>query len=349
MLAIGVLACAAWASGIARSQGADVGQRRMAVASTRLAAGRSTAPRASASIVGGSGASIADFPFQVALYDPRAGSPAAGFFCGGVILDATHVATAAHCVGGVGGPGVSGRVAVLAGSSTLDPPEPGSVRDPVRSSAFDAHYSAQSSDYDVALLTLTRPLWPGSSAPSVNGVSTIAPLPVDRVRAGRFANPEASPAVLATASGWGDINAAPGHGASYPASLRAVRLPLVSTGLCEEEYSAIEQQITSSMICAGGGRTHLDTCYGDSGGPLLVDQDTPARPPGDYVLVGLVDFGNGCAQAGYAGVYTRVANAEVARFLTSGNGHAAKSAAAQAKHKKKHKKRHRHRHRAGGH
>jgi trypsin len=321
----------------------------MAAASARVAVGTSTAPRASASIVGGSGASIANFPFQVALYDPRAGSPAAGFFCGGVIVDATHVATAAHCVAGVGGPGVSGRVAVLAGSSTLDPPEPGSVRDPVRSSAFDAHYSAQSSDYDVALLTLTRPLWSASSAPSINGVSTIAPLPVDRLKADRFANPEASPAVLATTSGWGDVNATPGHGASYPASLRAVRLPLVSTGVCEEEYSAIEQQITSSMICAGGGRSHLDTCYGDSGGPLLVDRDTPARPPGDYVLVGLVDFGNGCAQAGYAGVYTRVANAEVARFLTSGNGHAAKSAAAQAKHKKKHKKRRRHRGLTGGH
>jgi trypsin len=321
----------------------------MAFASARTAAGKPVAPRASASIVGGSGASIANFPFQVALYDPRAGSPAAGFFCGGVILDATHVATAAHCIAGVGGVGVSGRVVVLAGSSTLDPPEPGSVRDPVRSSAVDVHYSSQSSDYDVALLTLTHPLWPASSAPSINGVSTIAPLPVDRAKAARFANSEASPAVLVTASGWGDTNVAPGHGASYPASLRAVRLPLLSTGGCEEEYSAIEQQITSSMICAGGGRSHLDTCYGDSGGPLLADQNTPARPPGDYVLVGLVDFGNGCAQAGYAGVYTRIANAEVARFLMSGYGHAAKSAATQPKHKKKHKKRHRHRGPASSH
>ena len=47
--------------------------------------------------------SITEFPFQVALYDPRAGTPAKGFFCGGVILDATHVATAAHCLFGEGG------------------------------------------------------------------------------------------------------------------------------------------------------------------------------------------------------------------------------------------------------
>jgi trypsin len=291
---------------------------------------------------------IESFPFQVALYDPRAGSPAAGFFCGGVIVDATHVATAAHCVAGVGQADLPGKLAVLAGSSTLDPTEPGSVRDPVRSSVFDSHYSAQSSDYDIALLTLTRPLWSGQAAPSVNGVNAIAPLRIDRAKAARLANPDTSLPALATASGWGDVNGAPGHTASYPASLRAVRLPLVSAAACEEEYSEIEQQITSSMICAGGGHSHLDTCYGDSGGPLVVDQDTPARPPGDYVLVGLVDFGNGCAQAGYAGVYTRIANAEVARFLISGSGHVAKPVGTQAKHKKKRKKRHRHRPLSGG-
>lgn len=302
------------------------------------------APRAKASIVGGSGASIASFPFQVALYDPQAGSPAAGFFCGGVIIDSTHVVTAAHCITGGGGrqAGSAGDVAVLAGSSTLDPTDPGSVRDPVQSSAFDSHYNPQSSDYDVALLTLVRPLWAGSTAPSVNGVDTIAPLPLDPGNASAYANPNVTPAITATASGWGDVNPAPGHGASYPTSLRAVRMPFVSDSLCEEQYAAIEQPITSRMICAGGGRSHLDTCYGDSGGPLVVDQDTPARPPADYVLAGLVAFGNGCAQPGYAGVYTRISSPEVMRFLTSGIGHPVKPIGSQAKHKK-HKKRHRHR------
>lgn len=304
----------------------------------RVAPTVGAAPRAGASIVGGDGASIAQFPFQVALYDTQAGSPAAGFFCGGAIVDATHVATAAHCLAGVQSGG--GQIAVLAGSSSLDP-EAGSVRDGVRSSAVDAHYNAGSSAYDVALLTLDQPLWPGASAPGVNGASRIAPLALDREASARYGNANAIPAVVATASGWGDVNPAPGHVPNYPVRLHSVRIALVPDEVCEEQYALIEQPIGPSMICAGGGRSHLDTCYGDSGGPLVVDQDNPARPPQDYVLAGLVDFGNGCAQSGYAGVYTRVANSEVMGFLMSGIGRGPRSVAAQAKHKKKRKRRRR--------
>src|SRR5579864_6737701 len=48
---------------------------------SRSAATTHSAPVARISIVGGGSAAIARFPFQVALYDPRAGSVAGGFFC----------------------------------------------------------------------------------------------------------------------------------------------------------------------------------------------------------------------------------------------------------------------------
>jgi secreted trypsin-like serine protease len=278
------------------------------------------APIANASIVDGVNASIAEFPFQVALYDPRLGSPGKGFFCGGVILSATRVATAAHCLVGEGGrPSQAAEIEVLAGSTYLDPPESGSVRDPVAVAAINAGYNPATSDYDVGVLSLSRPLWSGPT-PALNGLSTIAPLPPDAaladLRAGSALAGEASaPAVQATVSGWGDLTPQPGGGLSYPRRLRKASVPLVSTALCEADYATIEQAITPRMVCAGA---RTDSCYGDSGGPLVLTGEGDAAQPASDVLMGLVDFGDGCGQAGYPGVYVRTADPAIGDFLRVG-------------------------------
>lgn len=76
-----------------------------------------------------------------------------------------------------------------------------------------------------------------------------------------------------------------------------VTLPIISRSSCRSQYGT--SQITDNMICAGFGGGGHDACSGDSGGPLVDDSGT---------LIGLVSWGRGCAQAGYAGVYTRVGN-----------------------------------------
>jgi secreted trypsin-like serine protease len=284
--------------------------------------------RARASVVDGSDASISEFPFQVALYDPRAGSPAKGFFCGGVILGATRVATAAHCLIGEGGRhSPPAEIAVLAGSTYLEPTDPGSVRDPVATATVDPAYDAASSDYDVGVLRLARPLWSGS-APALDGRNAIAPLASDaslatlRSAAALVGQPGTAP-MQGTVSGWGDLNPQPGGAPSYPRRLHKALVPLVPTGLCEEEYATIEQPITPRMLCAGGmqseGQGRTDSCYGDSGGPLVAAGPGAAGQPAGDVLLGLVDFGNGCAQPGYPGVYVRVADTAVANFLGTGS------------------------------
>lgn len=275
--------------------------------------------RVSARIVGGDGAPIERFPFQVALYERGAASPATGFFCGGVVIDATHVATAAHCLveSGSGKLTPTRQIAVLAGSTRLAPPELGSVQDDVAATAIDPEYEPQSNDFDVGLVTLAKPLWQGPRPQLRQGVR-IAPLPVRRSLAASVANPLLSPPVFATVSGWGETSAMPGPGASYPDQLRSVEVPLVTAEACQQDYTAIEQTITARMLCAGGGFPSADACYGDSGGPLVVDADTPADPPEDYVLAGIVTFGDGCGQAGFPGVYTRIADPAIASFLTYG-------------------------------
>ncbi len=293
----------------------------------RRALSPQSAPSARASIVEGVDASITEFPFQVALYDPQQGSPASGFFCGGVILGPRSVATAAHClIGEDARRSRASEIEVLAGSTYLEPTDPGSVRDPVVAVTADPSYSPSTSEYDVGMLRLARPLWSGV-APVADGREAIAPLgwapPGTALAtlgsAASSAGPAASAPTLLTVSGWGDVNPEPGEAPSFPMRLQKASVPLISGGLCAKAYAAIEEAITPAMICAGGGLEgagRADSCEGDSGGPLVATGAEGAASPLGDVLVGLVDFGYGCAQAGYPGVYVRVADPAVAHFLS---------------------------------
>jgi trypsin len=278
--------------------------------------------------VGGESVPIAAFPFQVALYDPRAGSVAGGFFCGGVVIDATHIATAAHCTidestGHVTPPA---DIAVLAGAARLGGGGAsygsGAVEDPASVTSLDPSYEPSINDYDVAVIGLRRPLWTGPT-PSPNGHSLIAPIAVSATLASTYAAPTAAgPTIFATVSGWGDTRAesssSRGLNGSYPSDLHAVALPLVPPNTCASAFGGAlssSQPITARMLCAGelaGGR---DSCFGDSGGPLVV-RGAPGAPSED-VLAGLVSFGEGCAQPEGPGVYASIANPEIASFLTS--------------------------------
>jgi secreted trypsin-like serine protease len=273
--------------------------------------------------VGGESVPIAAFPFQVALFDPRAGSVAAGFFCGGVVIDATHVATAAHCAidEGTGRVTPPADIAVLAGTARLG--GAGAVEDRASATSLDPSYEPSINDYDAAVIRLSRPLW-SESTPELDGRSTIAPIAVSAALAGAYADPTpAGPSILATVSGWGDMrgesSTSQGLNGSYPNDLHAVTLPLVPAGMCASAFGgpfSSSQPITARMLCAGelsGGR---DSCFGDSGGPLVV-HSAPGGSPRDYVLAGLVSFGEGCAQPEGPGVYASIANPEIASFLTS--------------------------------
>ena len=64
--------------------------------------------------------------------------------------------------------------------------------------------------------------------------------------------------------------------------------------------SAYNGMIHESQICAGFAQGGVDSCSGDSGGPLFVEQD------GQRTLVGVVSFGDGCARPDAYGIYTNV-------------------------------------------
>ena len=88
---------------------------------------------------------------------------------------------------------------------------------------------------------------------------------------------------------------------SSPEICQYVRVPAITNKDCNKDYKDYPLSIMDSMICAGyrglGGK---DACQGDSGGPLICNHGNKA------VLVGVVSWGNGCAEPNHPGVYSRV-------------------------------------------
>jgi hypothetical protein len=80
--------------------------------------------------------------------------------------------------------------------------------------------------------------------------------------------------------------------------LIAVDVYPVDPNTCSRQYASITSIIPPKMMCAGHSLPNRDSCYGDSGGPLL-DKVTGKQ-------VGIVSFGKGCGDPDFPGVYARV-------------------------------------------
>lgn len=68
---------------------------------------------------------------------------------------------------------------------------------------------------------------------------------------------------------------------------------------CTESFRSNQKsiEITRTQLCAGKLAGGVDSCWADSGGPLVNDRN---------VIVGVVSTGIGCARPGLPGIYTRV-------------------------------------------
>lgn len=87
--------------------------------------------------------------------------------------------------------------------------------------------------------------------------------------------------------------------------LLQVKLSQVPNEKCAEAYKNFAT-IGHKQMCAGG-KDGMDSCLGDSGGPLqalTLYNERDAR----FVQFGIVSFGlKSCGTEGFPGVYTRVA------------------------------------------
>lgn len=213
-------------------------------------------------IVGGQQTTIQQYPHQITMQ--YYGSHR----CGGSVVSATKIVTAAHCTYRISASALS----VRAGSTYS---QSGGQLIPVSKIVQHSSYNDNTLNNDIAVMILRSPL-------NLNGNSVSAiRLPNQGENVGVGANGQVS--------GWG----AEREGGSVASALRVVTVPVVSNQQCNSLYGG---GITANMVCAGflaGGR---DSCQGDSGGPYVISG----------TLVGVVSFGYGCARPNYPGVYTRV-------------------------------------------
>jgi secreted trypsin-like serine protease len=222
-----------------------------------------------AQIVGGQPAAEGQYPWLVSVGYELAGEPAAEHLCGGSVIAPSVVLTAAHCVAGEDPVDLT----VLAGSVDLESPDLNEADIAEIHVAHDWNEPVDNAN-DWALLLLEEEL-------DVEPIDlAVDPAVYD---------------VLETA-GWGNLG-----DDTYPTVARWVEVPFVTDADCQAAYPG--EVDAQTMLCAGdlenGG---VDSCDGDSGGPLMVEED------GELVLAGIVSWGYGCAVAGQPGVYSEVAD-----------------------------------------
>jgi trypsin len=267
-------------------------------------------------IVGGGAASVATYPWQAAVVYSTAQSPGQDAhrrqFCGGSLLTSRIVVTAGHCIAdtdpdcsltcALSDPGGDGTARidpndldVVLGRSTLSDSSQG-AESPVTAVVLDANFNGDYQGdgvprYDVAYLVLPSP-------------SGQTPIKIAGIDEGALWDAGSS----AEISGWGTTS----ETSDTADTLRSATVGVIPDSSCASPSVYGSEFDPSTMLCAGSLSGGVDSCFGDSGGPLEAPLDG-----GGYRLIGITGWGDGCARANAPGVYTRVAGATMRSLIAS--------------------------------
>jgi trypsin len=195
-------------------------------------------------------------------------------FCGGSLLNANTIITAAHC----SQRSVSNSLRVFANRHNLR-----ASADSEGALAFRVTRIINHPQYSSGTYAFDASIW---KVELVSGNATLIPGGVVTLDDGTFSTDGADMII----AGWGTTSS----GGSSSSILLETVVDVVNQQECARAYPRLHP----SSICAA--RPGKDTCQGDSGGPLFVQTN------GTNVLVGLTSYGRGCAEPNFPGVYARV-------------------------------------------
>lgn len=234
-------------------------------------------------IVGGEVSRKGAWPWIVLLgYDDPSGSP---FKCGGTLITARHVLTAAHCIR-------DDLLFVRLGEHDLSTDTETNHVD-VNVAKYVAHpaYNRRNGRSDIAILYLER---------NVDFGKTIAPICLPHAQNLRQ---KSYIGYMPFVAGWGKTQ----EGGESATVLNELQIPIYSNDVCVDKYREQKRyfsndQFDQAVICAGVLTGGKDTCQGDSGGPLMIPEQYQGQ--NRFYLIGVVSYGIGCARPNVPGVYT---------------------------------------------
>ncbi|XP_051925272.1 uncharacterized protein LOC127603210 [Hippocampus zosterae] len=225
----------------------------------------------SAKIVGGEDAQEANWPWQARLL-------AFGHHvCGGSLINREWVMSAAHCFTSASTFGWS----VSLGRQDLQGDDSNQVTKTVAAIVLHPSHNHSSHDNDIALLRLSS---------AVTFTDDIRP--VCLAANGSVFNGGTDSWI----TGWGRVQE--GEFLPFPKRLQEVQVPVLGNRRCNCWIEG--SSVTDNMICVGVLKQGRDFCRGNSGGPMVNEQD------GVWIQSGIGSFGFGCARPDLPAVYSRV-------------------------------------------
>ncbi|XP_063063576.1 suppressor of tumorigenicity 14 protein homolog [Engraulis encrasicolus] len=235
-----------------------------------------TRPRRMSKIVGGIDAQTGSWPWQVSLQMERY-----GHVCGASLVSSRWLISAAHCFQDSDAIKYSDARSWRAymGMRVMNTASNAAATRQVRRITQHPQYDQFTSDYDIALLELSAPVFFNEL---VQPVCVPSPTHTFTARTTCFV------------TGWGVLR----EDGELASLLQEATVNIINQNVCNKLY---DDAVTPRMLCAGNMKGGVDACQGDSGGPLVCLENGRR-----WFLAGIVSWGEGCARQNRPGVYTQV-------------------------------------------